>query len=135
MLRQAGLYLVPIWITGGETTSRKGKIIRVPKRDLVSVLQVVFQTRRLRIARSLPLGPILTDELLNFRAKVTTVGTNTYEAWRESIHDDLVLALAIAAWYAERSRCRTRTKLSASVPEAQASRFGGRWDLRGRRRS
>ena len=125
MLRQAGLSLVPIWITGGETTSRKGRIIRVPKRDLVSVLQVVFQTGRLRIASSLPLGPILIDELLNFRAKVTTAGTNTYEAWRESVHDDLVLALAIAVWYAERSRGQTRTQLSISAPDAPAGRAAG----------
>lgn len=125
MLRQAGLSLVPIWITGGETTSRKGKIIRVPKRDLVSVLQVVFQTDRLRIASSLSLGQILTDELLNFRAKVTTAGAGTYEAWRESVHDDLVLALAIAAWYAERSRGQTRTQLSISAPDAPAGRAAG----------
>jgi hypothetical protein len=27
---------------------------------------------------------------------------DSYNAWRESIHDDLVLAVALAAWYAER---------------------------------
>ena len=107
----AGLPTVPIWITGGETVSRKGRIIRVPKRDLVSVLQVMFQTGRLKIATSLPLGPVLVDELMNFRAKITPAGNDTYEAWRERDHDDLVLALAIAAWYAERSRHRTHTDL------------------------
>ena len=112
MLHQAGLPVVPIWITGGDTVSRAGRIIRVPKRDLVSVLQVLFQTGRIKIAPSLPLGSVLVQELMNFRAKITAAGNDTYEAWRERDHDDLVLALAIAAWYAERSRHRTQTELS-----------------------
>jgi hypothetical protein len=111
MLYHAGLPVVPVWMTAGSTVSRKGRIIRVPKRDLVSVLQVLFQTGRLKIATSLPLGPVLVDELMNFRAKITPAGNDTYEAWRERDHDDLVLALAIAAWYAERSRHRTHTDL------------------------
>ena len=98
----------------------------------MSVLQVVFQTERLRIASSLPLRPILIDELLNFRAKVTTTGNNTFEAWRESVHDDLVLALAIAVWYAERSRGQTRTQLSITAPNAPAGRAAG---SRGRTRT
>lgn len=119
MLHHAGLPVVPIWITGGETVSTKGRIIRVPKRDLVSVLQVLFQTGRLKIASSLPLGPVLVNELMNFRAKITPAGHDTYEAWRERDHDDLVLALAIAAWYAERSRHRTRTELSLTLLRPQ----------------
>jgi len=34
--------------------------------------------------------------------KVTTAGNETFEAWRERDHDDLVLAVGIAAWVAER---------------------------------
>jgi hypothetical protein len=118
MLHQAGLPVVPIWITGGDTVSRAGRIIRVPKRDLVSVLQVLFQAGRIKIAPSLPLGPALVEELMNFRAKITAAGNDTYEAWRERDHDDLVLALAIAAWYAERSRHRTRTELTITALRA-----------------
>ena len=71
MFRSAGLKFVPVWITAGETVSRKGRIVRVPKRDLVSVLQVLFQTQRLKIAESLALRDAIVHELMNFRAKIT----------------------------------------------------------------
>ena len=38
----------------------------------------------------------------NFRVKVTDAANETFGAWRERPHDDLVLAVAIAAWQAER---------------------------------
>ncbi len=34
--------------------------------------------------------------------KITLAGNDTYEAWREGDHDDLVLAAAMAAWYGEK---------------------------------
>ena len=33
---------------------------------------------------------------------MSSAGNDTYEAWRESDHDDLVLAAAIACWYGEK---------------------------------
>ena len=54
------------------------------------------------IARALPEAPVLVEELQNFKLKITTAGNDTYEAWRESDHDDLVLAVAMAAWYGEK---------------------------------
>ncbi len=45
---------------------------------------------------------MLVEELQNFKLKITTAGNDTYEAWRESDHDDLVLAAAMAAWYGEK---------------------------------
>jgi hypothetical protein len=47
------------------------------------------------------MAEILVRELLNFRVKISDLGHDTYNAWRESEHDDLVLAVAIAAWVAE----------------------------------
>jgi hypothetical protein len=73
----------------------------VPKRDLVGVLQVLFQTRRLRIADQLPESSTLERELLAFRAKTPTAGAEVAEAWRERPHDDLVLAVAFACWLGE----------------------------------
>jgi len=70
----------------------------VPKRDLVGVVQVLLQTRRLRIANQLPDAAILERELLAFRAKTPTAGAEVGEDWRERPHDDLVLALAFACW-------------------------------------
>jgi hypothetical protein len=45
----------------------------------------------------------LVQELLTFRVRIdSATGRDSYAAWRESAHDDLVLALAVAVWWAER---------------------------------
>jgi hypothetical protein len=122
MFRKAGLRPVPIWITGGSNITRKGQIIRVPKRHLVSVLQVLLQSQRLKFARGLPERDILINELLNFRVKITANANDTYEAWREGQHDDLVLGLSMACWYAERRNSKPQTRLSIEAISTQTSR-------------
>jgi len=44
---------------------------------------------------------LLVQELENFRAKVTTAKNEGLESWREGRHDDLILAVAVAAWLGE----------------------------------
>jgi hypothetical protein len=73
----------------------------VPKRDLVGVLQVLLQARRLRVASQLPETALLERELLAFRAKTPTAGAEVAEVWRERPYDDLVLAVAFACWLGE----------------------------------
>ncbi len=70
----------------------------VPKKDLVAAVQVPLQEDRLKFAESLALTPILCTELEHFRVKVTADRNETFEAWREKDHDDLVLALALALY-------------------------------------
>jgi len=96
--------LHPIHITGGTTVNEdtETNVWNVPKRDLVSTAAVLLQARRLRIAEGLPEARTLVDELLNFQVKITDSGRDTYGAWREGTHDDLVLAVALACWWAER---------------------------------
>lgn len=109
MLAAAGLDgLVPIVIHGGDAVNRiDGGGWRVPKRDLVGTLQVLLQQRRLRIAEALPEAATLARELAAFRVRITASGHDTYGAgvgdleWREQPHDDAVLAVALAAWFAE----------------------------------
>ena len=81
---------------------RDGSNYRIPKRDVISSTQVLLQTDRLKIARSLPHAALLARELVNFRFKVSHNGPEDALDWREGPDDDLVLALAIAAWEAER---------------------------------
>ena len=76
----------------------------VPKKDLVSNLQVLLQSRRLKVAPRLPESQTLVRELLSYRVKATLSPKDTLEAWREGPHDDLVLAVAIAAWQSEQLR-------------------------------
>ena len=96
LFRSAGIggQLWPYTITHGES----GKGCTVPKKNLVGAVQVPLQDRRLKIAESLPLAPVLTEELQLFRVKVTLSANETFEAWRERDHDDLVLALALAMY-------------------------------------
>lgn len=102
MLKRLNLRPVPITITGGDKATRDEGGWRVPKRDLVSVVQVLLQTERLRFAAALPAVPTLVQELLAFRVKISAdTAHDTYGAWREGAHDDLVLAVAVAAWYGE----------------------------------
>lgn len=106
ILRNLGLSPICITITGGDALtmdSHDANLFRVPKRDLIGALVALFQQEQLRIPRALPLGATLTKELLNFRMKINTrTGHDTYEAWREQEHDDLVLAAALAAWWGVR---------------------------------
>ena len=102
-LRDAGLRVVPITITGGMAVTGDGREgFGVPKRDLVSSLQIVMQTGRLAFAEGLPELGVLVKEMQAFKVKITTAANDTYGAWREGDHDDLVLAAGMAAWYAER---------------------------------
>ena len=102
LFRQAGLDPVGVLIHGGDKVSREGGTWRVPKRDLVGSLQVLFQSGRLKISKKLPLASVLQSELLTFKVKIDPVTSHdSYSAWREQDHDDLVLSVAMAAWWAE----------------------------------
>jgi hypothetical protein len=91
---------------GDKVTSGGSRKYRVPKRDLVSSLEVPFHSGELRIAEGLELWPTLKKELLNFKRKIDLrTAHDSYEHWRESDHDDLVLATALATWW-----CRRKTK-------------------------
>lgn len=90
-----------ITITGGTSVGGEGSQLTVPKRDLVTTTQVLLQQRRLRIAPDIPDATTLIDELLAYRVTISESGHDSYNPWRERDHDDLVLALCLAAWTAE----------------------------------
>ena len=103
MFRQKGLVPIAITITGGDTVTGDGGNYRVPKRYLVSTMQVLLQAGLLKVAEELPDATVLVQELLNFRVKIDPLTAHdSYGAWREGQHDDLVLATAVACWYGER---------------------------------
>lgn len=85
----------PFVITGGRDITDE----LVPKRELVGTMQTLLQSGRLKIADSLPLADQLKKELLNFKVKSSPTGQDTYEAARDSIHDDITLAVALACWF------------------------------------
>lgn len=68
----------------------------------MTCLQLLLQGRRLKVAESLAEADVLTRELQAFRSKVRLASTHeTVEARRECDHDDLVLVVALACWWAE----------------------------------
>lgn len=103
LLREHGLRPIPVWITGGDAWARDERGgYRVPKRDLAGVLQSLLGTQRLGIAKGMTATETLTRELRAFKVKINTAtGSESFEAWRESDHDDLVLATALACWVGE----------------------------------
>ena len=105
LFKGAGMQPRGITITGGESVSQDADDplhTRVPKRDLAGCLVALVQGERLKIAGGLAEGPTLVNEQLHFKVKIhLATGNDTYESWRESIHDDLVLAVAMGCWWGE----------------------------------
>ena len=103
-----------VTITGGDSVTRSPDGgLRVPKRDLVSATLVLMQNGQLKIADALYLKDTLVKELLNFRVKINiSTAHDSYEAWREGDHDDLVLSVALACWAGERF-LRRRVRVTA----------------------
>ncbi len=100
--------LEPIQITGGDSVTRENGLTRVPKRDLVSAAQVALQSERLKIAEELPEAQTLVRELENFQVKINLdTAHDSYGAWREGTHDDLVLAVSLALWIAKNGQDNT----------------------------
>jgi hypothetical protein len=109
LLKTRGLRFTRVTITGGDKVNRVAGGYRVPKRDLVAALEVPFHKGSLKVAEGLALWPALQEKLLNFRRKINlTTAHDSYEHWRDSDHDDLVLATALACWDITRPRQRTR---------------------------
>jgi hypothetical protein len=100
LLKKKGLTFKAVTITGGYKVNYEGGSWHVPKRDLVGALEVYFHTGTLKVAEDLKLWPALREELLNFKRKINLkTAHDSYEHWRESDHDDLVLATALACWW------------------------------------
>jgi hypothetical protein len=114
LLKERGLWFKAVTITGGDAAKYSGRGASVPKRDLVAALEVPFHSGTLKVAEGLELWPALRAELLNFRRKINLkTAHDSYEHWRESDHDDLVLAAALACWWATRKRGLTPVPKSA----------------------
>jgi hypothetical protein len=95
--------LKPIILTIGGTTLEEKVIFndrRVPKAELVGALRVLYETERLKMASELDLVPTLMTELRQFQMRPPPLNPNDPESWRERPDDDLIFAVAAAAWWA-----------------------------------
>jgi hypothetical protein len=103
MLRKrTTISLRPVTFTAGDREKKVDAYsTRVPKRDLVTALEVVLQSRRLHVVRDCPLQQDLRAELGAFEVNLNARGHDTYDG-ATGKHDDLVMALCLALWSAER---------------------------------
>jgi hypothetical protein len=108
--------LYAVTITGGDAVNHDGRNWRVPKKDLVGIVQVLLQGGRLKIAPALPEAETLVRELQLFQMKITDAGNETFGAWRSGQHDDLVLAVALACWAATHALLNLKPGRSAVAP-------------------
>jgi hypothetical protein len=108
LLSAKGLKPVSITITGGDRpTNEEEDHWNVPKRDLIANLIAISQLGKLKIAAGLDEAQTLAEEFQNLRLKIDIRTSNeNYMPWRESQHDDLVFAVALALWYAEKRPIR-----------------------------
>lgn len=91
--------IVPVRITGGTEVSRNGEgEYLVPKGELVGNLENLFHEEMVEIAAECPHTGELLDELTWFERTKLGTGRVTYAAARESVHDDLVVAMMLACW-------------------------------------
>ncbi len=88
---------------GSAVTTLDDGTLSVPKRDLIAALVVGFEGKTLRIAAGLAHASSLEEEADAFRMKVSASGHDAYNA-REGEHDDLLLAVALPVWWAQRNR-------------------------------
>lgn len=107
VMKQCGFdkSLNAISITGGNDPTYHAAHVNVPKRDLVTNLQVMLQNGEFRIAKGIKEADALVEELANFQVKITASGHDTYGG-RSGVHDDLVLSVAMAAWLAVQPRIK-----------------------------
>jgi hypothetical protein len=99
LLRAARLdcRIMPVTITGGAGESGHGSGYSVPKRDLITGLQVLFESGKFEMPDT-PATEDLIQELAGMRAKPSRSGSSRYEG----SPDDLVLSLALAWWWARK---------------------------------
>jgi hypothetical protein len=105
----AGLRAVRVTITAGTDVEKKdGLRWSVAKSLLISGVDAKLHSGELKFAAGLVEAHQLSAELKDFQRTLTATGRATFQA-RTGKHDDLVLSVAIALWWAlERRKHRMR---------------------------
>ena len=103
LLRAAdlGCMVQAVTITGGQAAARSHGRWSVPKRDLIHGIRIMLETNELRAAKGLREWRCFVEEMVHVRMQMTAEGNETYGA-TDGLHDDLVLAVALACWGARR---------------------------------
>ena len=93
-----GLYPEPVDVTSAAEASYQNGVQQLPRRDMIGAAQVALQSDKLKVSDKLELAAALLTDLQAFDP------TLTGSAARNGQNDDLVNAVAIAVWWADRLR-------------------------------
>ncbi len=111
LIKNAGVRVdAEILITSGSDIQKNEKNPlkwHIPKKDLISILKVAWDARRIKIADGLADFPIILKELQDpglVKVRLKSNPADIEESWREKPSDDYVFALAAGVWTAERRR-------------------------------
>ena len=120
MLKAKKLRPIAIVITGGyHVTTRPGtNEYHVPKADIVSAFAILYHSKRLRMSGKLEEIETLHKEVMNFGYKIHEHGYVSYGAEGAGENDDLVLSVALPAWYALRGSYTRLTVPGHGVEES-----------------
>ena len=131
MMVEQGLRPATISITNGEQIAEKSTGYNVPKQDIVAVIEVLLETKRFTYTNKLRIASRFEEQMREYRVKITRNGRASFEALTEDIHDDLVIAVALPLWYAERTmggmrdvRTKNEEKKAVYNPHDYLSRRG-----------
>jgi hypothetical protein len=126
LLLEHGLQPVPILLTGGSQPVEHDTYITVPVRDLIGSTQRLIEERRLKYPARLPELNRFILEMQTFKRKISLrTGHDSYEAWRESDHDDLVFAVSLCCWMRDAdSGAADVACLGFTDPPAEGYEFG-----------
>jgi len=105
----------PITVTGeyGAVSHNPDVGWLVPRRDLISAALLLFESEQLKIAEGLGLAEVLTREFTGFKPKATK---GELKGWRLAKNDDLVLAVAMSVWAAERFLRQRNSVPAGQIP-------------------
>lgn len=94
--------VMPVVMTGGFGEHSDGRIWHVPKMDLLGGLHGLLEREELKIARRIREAGSLVQELTKVEARVRGNGRVRVGAEGSGVHDDLVIAVALACWAARK---------------------------------
>ncbi len=103
-LRHKGMRITGVNITGGsEVTRPNDNTYNVPKAILVTLLVSAVQTGILHLLPDLKIKDEFTKQMQNFGYQINReTGHTSYESQSSVIHDDLVIAVALALFAGEK---------------------------------
>jgi hypothetical protein len=97
LLTEQDVEVRPCYFTYGDRRTEDTEKVTIGKAWLVSRLQALFQSGRIRLPADHPESTPLRNELLDYEIRVDQNANDRYGAFKVGAHDDLVTAVGLAA--------------------------------------